>query len=112
MDYNLKMAIPVKRQLGTRLTWLGFNFYLSMGVLAITQEKVTRALTVIDSIISEAAPVDYQRSREGIGWLALRDVLYSDWRFVHYSHWVILPIDPGSLKFSIAHGKGFSHKAS
>ena len=37
----------------------------------------------------------YNGSREGLGWLALRDVLYSDWRFGHYSDWLTLPRSSG-----------------
>jgi len=37
----------------------------------------------------------YNGAREGLGWLALRDVLYSDWRFGHYSDWLTLPRSSG-----------------
>jgi len=38
-SFNLRMAIPRKRQVGTSLTWLGFNFYLTAGIVTVAPDN-------------------------------------------------------------------------
>jgi len=68
MAFGLRMAIPRKRQVGTRLTWLGFNFYLTSGIVTITPEKSSRALSMIDNIFNGAL-VTFEEYRRLVGLL-------------------------------------------
>lgn len=38
-SFGLRMSIPRKRQVGPSLTWLGFNFYLPAGIVAVEPGK-------------------------------------------------------------------------
>jgi len=48
--FDLPMAIDVKRQVGTRLLWLGMEWHVTLGILVAQQAKVTRAAQAIDLI--------------------------------------------------------------
>ena len=38
-DWGFRTAIARKRQVGPCICWLGFNFYLPMGIVAVAPEK-------------------------------------------------------------------------
>ena len=67
-DFGLKMAIAQKRQVGSRLTWLGFNFYLSAGIISAAPEKLTRARENIQLIL-DGAVVVFDQYRKLLGLL-------------------------------------------
>ena len=67
-SFNLRMAIPRKRQVGTSLTWLGFNFYLTAGIVTVAPEKVHRALAFAEGIL-RGATVTFDQYRRFIGLL-------------------------------------------
>ena len=67
-SFNLKMAIARKRQVGTRLTWLGFNFYLSSGIISAAPEKVSRGRAMLESIL-DGAVVTFDQYRRLLGLL-------------------------------------------
>ena len=46
-DFGMKMAIAEKRQVGTRMVWLGFNFYLTSGIISAVPEKISRGRELI-----------------------------------------------------------------
>ena len=48
--FGLPMAIDVKRQVCTRLLWLGMEWRVTLGVLVAQQAKVTRATQAINFI--------------------------------------------------------------
>ena len=45
---NTMMAIPEKRSLGLSAKWIGIHFFVSLGISAITAQKVLRAFSSID----------------------------------------------------------------
>ena len=53
-DFGLRMAIARKRQVGPCISWIGFNFYLPVGIITVTPEKLSRAHAVFDAILSGA----------------------------------------------------------
>ena len=53
-DLGLKMALAKKRQVGDRLTWNGFNFYYSAGIVSVTPDKICRAREVVERILDGA----------------------------------------------------------
>ena len=63
------MAIARKRQVGPCLTWLGFNFYLPMGIVTVAPEKISRAHKVIQSITITGAVVTFDQYRRFLGLL-------------------------------------------
>lgn len=50
-DFGMKMAIARKRQVGTRMTWLGFNFFLTSGIITATPEKLSKGREVLNQIL-------------------------------------------------------------
>ena len=66
--FGLEMAGPAKRQVGTSVTSLGFNFYPSLGIVAVTPEKVARASAVVCDIVSGAV-VRFDEYRRLLGLL-------------------------------------------
>ena len=42
---GIAVAIPVKRQFGATVRWLGLDFFLSLGVVVVPENKRLRALT-------------------------------------------------------------------
>jgi len=67
-SFNLRMAIPRKRQVGPCLTWLGFNFYLPAGLVTVAPLKVNRALAFAQGIL-QGAKVTFHQYRRFIGLL-------------------------------------------
>ena len=53
-DFGLRMAIARKRQVGPCISWIGFNFYLPVGIITVTPEKLSRAHAVFDALLSGA----------------------------------------------------------
>ena len=49
------MAAAHKRQLGSSITWLGFQFYMPTGIVAVTPEKIIKARLGLDAILHGAA---------------------------------------------------------
>ena len=66
--YNIDMAGASKRQLGTRLTWIGFNFFVHAGVLAVTPRKVLKAKDTASRILS-GHDVSFAEYRSFVGLL-------------------------------------------
>jgi hypothetical protein len=67
-DLNLGMAIAAKRQVGTSLTWLGFEFFTSHGVVAVQQTKLLRAKEDIRHILA-GGEVVFESFRSLLGLL-------------------------------------------
>ena len=44
---GIAVAIPVKRQFGSSVRWLGLDFFLSLGVVVVPENKRLRALTTV-----------------------------------------------------------------
>jgi hypothetical protein len=66
VDMNLCIAIAATRQIGTSLAWLGFEFFISHGVLAVQHAKLLRAREAIVHILSgESFTFDALRSLMG-----------------------------------------------
>jgi len=53
---GLAVAIPAKRQCGATVCWLGLDFFLSLGIVVIPDNKRLRMLTAIDSLAAGASP--------------------------------------------------------
>ena len=68
ISFRLKMAIARKRQVGTRLTWLGFDFYLTPGIFCVSPDKLMRARSSISSIL-EGGVTTFDTYRRLIGLL-------------------------------------------
>ena len=68
-DFGLTMAIARKRQIGSRLTWLGFHFHMGYGALSVTPEKIRRAQVVIGDIVEGAKSVHFDAYRSLLGLL-------------------------------------------
>ena len=66
--WGLRMAIARKRQVGPCVSWLGFNFYLPFGIIAVTPEKIFRAQSLMNSILQGAA-VAFNEYRSLVGLL-------------------------------------------
>ena len=62
------MAIARKRQVGPCVAWLGFNFYLPLGIIAVTPEKIDRAVLFMNSILKGTA-IAFNEYRSLIGLL-------------------------------------------
>ena len=67
-DFNLKMAIAKKRQVGARYKWLGFNFFLPAGLIVPVPEKVSRANEWI-ALILRGEPIMFDEYRRLVGLL-------------------------------------------
>ena len=67
-DFGMKMAIAQKRQVGTRMKWLGFNFYLTSGIIAAPPEKISRAREFILQIL-DGAVITFDKYRSFVGLL-------------------------------------------
>jgi len=67
-DMNLVMAIAAKRQIGTSLTWLGFEFFTSHGVVAVQHAKLLRAKADIGQLLG-GGQVDFGTFRSLLGLL-------------------------------------------
>jgi hypothetical protein len=87
--FGMPMAIDAKRQVGTRLLWLGMEWHVSLGLLVMQQDKVQRAALALDLIIGgvELTTFDTYRSLMGLfehllafseGDRTLMDHLYSN----------------------------------
>ena len=63
--YNLIMAIPVKRRLGTMVKWLGFLPSPMHGIIAVQRSKLMRASTTIVQALAGRLTVDGYRSLLG-----------------------------------------------
>jgi hypothetical protein len=68
-DFGMEMAIAQKRQVGTRMKRLGFNFYLTSSIIAAPPEKISRArefsLQILDGAVIS---FDQYRSLGGGCW--------------------------------------------
>ena len=74
-ESNTMMAIPEKRSLGMSAKWIGIKFFVSLGISAVTEQKVLRAFSSIDLAYSGALNIDQYRSL--VGFLQhLRTVLF------------------------------------
>ena len=81
---NFIMALPIKRQIGTFLRWMGVNFYTAIGLITVPEEKATRAIVGIDDCISGVCVV-VERYHSLVGQLQhlvrilglARDAMYS-----------------------------------
>jgi hypothetical protein len=51
-DWGFRTAIARKRQVGPCVCWLGFNFYLPMGIVSVAPEKIARAVHLLDNILA------------------------------------------------------------
>ena len=72
---NTMMAIPEKRSLGLAAKWIGVQFFVSLGIAAVTAQKVLRAFTSIDEARCNSLNLDQYRSL--IGFLEhLRSILF------------------------------------
>ena len=49
---GIAVAIPVKRQFGAAVRWLGLDFFLSLGVVVVLENKRLRALTSLLAMAS------------------------------------------------------------
>ena len=65
--FGLPMAIDAKRQVGTRLLWLGMEWHVSLGLLVLQQAKVQRAAEALDLIISGAHVTTFDTYRSLLG---------------------------------------------
>ena len=65
--FGLPMAIDAKRQVGTRLLWLGMEWHVSLGLLVLQQSKVQRAAAAVDLIISGAQLTTFDTYRSLMG---------------------------------------------
>ena len=63
--YNLIMAIPAKRRLGTMVKWLGFLPSPMHGIIAVQRSKLMRASTTIIQALAGRLTVDGYRSLLG-----------------------------------------------
>lgn len=71
---NLIMAIPIKRQIGMVLRWMGVDIY-TLGVVAIPDDKATRAITLCTHCI-EGHAITVEKYHSLVGQLQyMRDLL-------------------------------------
>ena len=68
VDFGLRMAIARKRQVGNRLQWLGFNFYLTSGLITVAPDKVSRARAMVEQIL-DGGVVCFDQYRRLLGLL-------------------------------------------
>jgi hypothetical protein len=67
-DWGFRTAIARKRQVGSCVCWLGFNFYLPMGIVAVVPEKIDRAVHLLGNILARTT-VTFNQYRSFIGLL-------------------------------------------
>ena len=67
-DWGFRTAIARKRQVGPCICWLGFNFYLPMGIVAVAPEKIARAVDLLNSILA-GTTITFNQYRSFIGLL-------------------------------------------
>jgi len=67
-DWGFRTAIARKRQVGPCICWLGFNFYLPIGIVAVAPEKIDRAVYLLDNILA-GTTVTFNQYRSFIGLL-------------------------------------------
>lgn len=65
---GLLMAIPEKRQIGQSALWLGCDFVVCAGVLAVPPAKILRALVILDDLLA-SRPVPFSTFRALVGLL-------------------------------------------
>ena len=59
------MAIPEKRSIGLSAKWIRIKFFVSLGIPAVTAQKVLRAFSDIDLACSDSLNLDKYRSLVG-----------------------------------------------
>ena len=67
-DWGFRTAIARKRQVGPCICWLGFNFYLPMGIVAVAPDKIARAVQLLNSILA-GTTITFNQYRSFIGLL-------------------------------------------
>ena len=65
---GIAVAIPVKRQFGAAVRWLGLDFYLSLGIVVVPENKRLRALTSLMSMAS-GAPMTFAAYQSATSFL-------------------------------------------
>ena len=63
--YQLIMAIPQKRKIGTMVTWLGFLPSPMHGFVAVQRSKLLRAMVALKAAVEGRLPFDRYRSLMG-----------------------------------------------
>ena len=67
-NLTLQMAIAVKSQLGSRVAWLGFDFYLGLAVVAVQPDKLARKRGAV-AVILDGQSSSYAELQSLLGLL-------------------------------------------